>query len=760
MAKALRVGESGLRLRTPAFSGGGFGIKVQIFPYIVLMCLASKVTGRPVKWVEDRLEHLSAASAAPNRVIEAEAAVMSDGKITALRFDQLDDYGAYLRAPMPGPLYRMHGVMTGAYDIKNLAISNRVVMTNKCPSSMVRGFGGPQVYFAIERLMQRIASELDMDPLDVIRRNLIPAGVFPYRAAAGALFDSGDYPQAVALAVRDGDLEELKRRRDEARKEGRLYGIGYAAVVEPAQSNMGYLSNILPVEERRKNPKGGAVSNATVNVDPLGTVSVTADSIPQGQGHMTVLAQIVADGLGLDPNDIRVNLEHDTQKDAWSIATGNYSSRFSSATAVAAHQAAQKVRNKLARVASQSLNVPTAKLEFAGGRIFAADNPDNAISFYRAAGSAHWLPGNLPEDMEPGVRETGTSSPPELAPPTDDGRINPSLTYGFLFDYCGVEVDRDTAQVRIDKYVTMHDSGKLLNPLIANGQVYGAFAWGVACALYEEFVYGEDGSFLSGTFAEYLCPTAYEIPEPTILHMQTPSLFTPLGAKGIGEGNCMSTPVCIANAVCDALSIDDVTLPLTPSKLSALMHTEPAPPAGVHADKVTPPGAGRTVRGSGDALVPAAPAEVWDTLLDPQSLAAVIPGCRGLEQVAENHFRAQVTLGVGPVRGVFHAGVRLSDLDPPNALTLSGDVNGPLGSSQGSGRVRLEADAQGTRVHYDYDFEITGKVAAVGGRMLDGAARVIIGQFFERLVTKVGGPSAPTSLPWWKRLAKMLGLAP
>ena len=760
MAKALRVGEAGLRLRTPAFSGGGFGVKVQIFPYIVLMCLASKVTGRPVKWVEDRLEHLSAASAAPNRVIDVEAAVSSDGKITALRFDQLDDYGAYLRAPMPGPLYRMHGVMTGAYDIENLAISNRVVMTNKCPSSMVRGFGGPQVYFAIERLMQRIATELDRDPLDVIRRNLVPAGVFPYRAAAGALFDSGDYPRAVELAVQDGGLEELQRRRARAREEGRLYGIGYAAVVEPAQSNMGYLSNMLPAEERRKNPKGGAVSNATVSVDPLGTVSVTADSIPQGQGHMTVLSQIVADVLGIGPEDIRVNLEHDTQKDAWSIATGNYSSRFSSATAVAAYQAAWKVRDKLARIASQSLNVPIEQLEFAGGKIFASDNPDNTVSFYRTAGSAHWTPGSLPEGMEPGVRETGTSSPPELAPPADDGRINTSLTYGFVFDYCGVEVDPDTARVRIDKYVTMHDSGRLLNPLLADGQVYGAFAWGVGCALYEEFVYADDGSFLTGTFADYLCPTAYEIPEPTILHMQTPSMFTPLGAKGIGEGNCMSTPVCIANAVCDALDVADVTLPLTPSKLSALIHTEQAPPAAASAAGVTAPSAGRALSGGGESLVPAAPATVWDTLLEPQNLAAVIPGCRSLERVAENRYRARITLGVGPVRGVFHAQVQLSELDPPSALTLSGDLSGPLGSSRGSGRLHLAPEARGTRVRYDYAFEITGKVAAVGGRMLDGAARVIIGQFFERLIAHVGGQSPPTPASWWKRLLKALGMAP
>jgi 2-furoyl-CoA dehydrogenase large subunit len=766
MSGALRVPSSCLRLRTPGYSGGGFGIKVQIFPYIVLMCLASKKVGKPIKWVEDRLEHLSAAAAAPNRVVGIEAAVMNDGTVTAFRFDQLDDYGAYLRAPMPGPLYRMQGIMNGAYNIRNLAITNRVVMTNKCPSAMVRGFGGPQVYFAIERMMQRVAIELDLDPLVLRRRNLIPASSFPYLTAGGALYDSGDYPGAVDLAVTKGGLEELEKRRDAARKDGRLYGIGYAMVVESGQSNMGYLSNILPPEERGKNPKSGAVSNATVNIDPLGNVTVTADSIPQGQGHATVISQIVADQLGLTPQDIRVNLEHDTHKDAWSIATGNYSSRFSSSTAVAADKAAKKVRDKLALLASQTLNTPVDKIEFASGKIFAADNPDNFVKLYRVAGSAHWSAGDLSTDIEPGVREIGTWTPPELKSPNDQGQINMQLTYSFLFDYCGVEVDRDTGEVRIDKYVTVHDSGRRLNPMIVDGQVYGAYAWGVGAALYEEFAYGEDGSFLSGTFSDYLCPTAYEVPEPVILHMESPSMVAPLGAKGIGEGNCMSVPVCIANAFCDALGIENVTLPLSPAKVSALIHDDEMPPPSDHrpTEAPAPPkdGKGRTLARAGETLVPAPPGEVWRALLDPDELAAVIPGCHRLEAVGDHSYRAQVTIGVGPVRGRFDANVELSDLDPPRAATLSGGLTGPLGTSRGDGKLLLEPVGDGTRLSYDYSIEISGKVAAVGGRMLEGAARVLVGQFFENLAAQVGG--GPTATPmagvsWLRRLLILLGLA-
>ncbi|MDA1325004.1 MAG: molybdopterin-dependent oxidoreductase [Proteobacteria bacterium] len=759
MSMALRVKNSQLRMRTPQWSGGGFGVKVQIFPYVVLICLASKKVGAPVKWVEDRLEHLAAAAHAPNRLTKIEAAVKNDGTVTAFRFDQQDDYGAFLRAPMPGPLYRMHGILTGAYDIKNLAVTNRVVMTNKCPSAMVRGFGGPQMYYAIERLMQKVAAELGMDPLDVIRKNLIPGGVFPYRAAAGALLDSGDYPKAIQQAVTEGGLEALKKRRDEARAAGKLYGIGYAAVVEPAQSNMGYLSNILPRDERARNPKGGAVANATVNVDPLGTVSVTADSIPQGQGHMTVLSQVVADVLGLTPDHIKVNLDFDTAKDAWSIATGNYSSRFSSATAVACQMAAQKVRAKLSRIASQNLNVPADQLEFEGGKIFDPKNPDNSINFYRAAGAAHWTPGNLPEGMEPCVRETGSWSPPELESPNDKDQINTSLTYAFVFDFCGIEIDRDTGEVRIDKYVTMHDSGILLNPLIAEGQVHGAFAWAVGCALYEEFVYGEDGSFLTGTFADYLVPTSWEVPEPQIIHMESPSLVTPLGAKGIGEGNCMSTPVCIANAVADALGVDDLTLPLIPSRVSALIHgEEAAPPAGHAAPKSTSSG-GQIMRGVGDKFVPANPSEVWRTLLDPTALAAVIPGCHKLDRVGADSYHADVSLGVGPVRGRFSADVGLSDLVEPERATLSGGVIGPLGAAKGTGHITLTAEGDGTRVTYDYAIELTGTVASVGGRLLEGATKSVVNQFFQRLVAQVGGTAAagPTE-SLWRLLLRTLGI--
>jgi 2-furoyl-CoA dehydrogenase large subunit len=572
MARALKVPGNRLRLRTPADSGGSFGVKQAVFPYIVLMGVAARVAGRPVKWIEDRIEHLAASVSATNRVTKLEAAVDADGRVRALAWDQLEDVGAHIRAPEPATLYRMHGNLTGAYDIRHVSVRNRVVLTNKTPTGLNRGFGGPQMYFALERLMQRIAVELTLDPVDVIRRNLVPAKAFPYRTATGGLLDSGDYSRALDKALADGGYADLRERRDRARAEGRIYGIGCTAVVEPSVSNMGYITTVLtPQERQRAGPKNGAHATATVALDPLGSVSVHVASAPQGQGHRTVLSQVVADVFGLTPKDIRVITELDTARDAWSIASGNYSSRFAAAVGGAAHLAAMRLKMKLTRTAAAQLNVSAEAIEFAEGRVRARGNPDNSQPFARLAAAGHWAPGTIAEGDE-ALRETMFWTAPELTPPNEDDEINSSLCHGFIFDFCGVEIDRISGAARIDKYVTMHDCGRVLHPGMVAGQITGGFAHAVGAALYEEYAYGEDGSFLSGTFADYLLPTTTEVPAPLILHIETPSPFTPLGAKGVGEGNCMSTPVCLANAVADALGLASIDLPMAPAKLAAHIH--------------------------------------------------------------------------------------------------------------------------------------------------------------------------------------------
>ena len=575
MSLALGVPANRLRIRTPPDSGGSFGVKQAIFPYIVAMSLASRLAGRPVKWVEDRLEHLLAANAASGRVTKIEAAVTNAGEVTAFDITQLEDCGAYLRAPEPASLYRMHGNLSGPYKLRHMRVRNQVALTNTVPSGLNRGFGGPQLYYAIERLMDKIAITLDIDRIELRKRNLISSSEFPYRCPAGALLDSGDYQRSVDIAIAEGKLPDLLRRRDSARAEGRLYGIGCAAVVEPSMSNMGYITAVLQPEEReRAGPKNGALTVVTVTLDPLGSVSVTIDSLPQGQGHITAIAQVVAGVLGISPGDVAVESGFDTRVTGWSIAAGNYSSRFGPAVAGAAYQAASRLRGRLARLASQHLNVAAEHIEFSGGKIFTAENPENFMPFRRIAGSSHWSPGALPEGLDPVIRETAIWTPPELVAPDVSDHINGSLAYGFIFDFCGVEVDRDTHRVRVDHYVTMHDAGRRINPALVDGQIRGGFAHGIGAALFERFRYDDGGQFLSGTFADYLVPTACEVPDPIILHTESPSPFTPLGTKGVGEGNSMSTPVCIANAVADALGVDDIELPLTPDRVAALIGNE------------------------------------------------------------------------------------------------------------------------------------------------------------------------------------------
>ena len=325
----------------------------------------------------------------------------------------------------------------------------------------------------------------------------------------------------------------MKGRRDAARAKGNLYGIGYAAVVEPSVSNMGYITTVLTAAERsRAGPKNGAQATATVALDPVGGVTVHVASVPQGQGHRTVLSQVVADVFGIAPTDVRVNTELDTAKDAWSIASGNYASRFAPAVAGTVKLAAERLAARLSRVAASQLNTDPEDLVFVGGVVRSKRNPDNGLAFTRLAALGHWSPGSLPEDVGQTLRETVFWTPPQLTAPDEQDRVNSSLCHGFIFDFCGVEIDRTTLTTRIDRYVTMHDCGTILHPAMVDGQIRGGFAQALGAALYEEYAYAPDGSFLTGTFADYLLPTAVEVPDPIILHMQTPSPFTPLGSKG------------------------------------------------------------------------------------------------------------------------------------------------------------------------------------------------------------------------------------
>ncbi len=763
MALALRIRTAALRHRSPENSGGSFGSKLVIFPHIVVLCVLARKAKRPIKWIEDRLEHLSAASVAPNRVTEVEAAYTDDGMVTGLRLTHWDDHGAYLRAPMPAPIYRMHGVSTNGYTIRNLEVTNHIMITNKCPTGAVRGFGGPQLYFGVERIMQKIATELGIDPLELMRRNLITADQFPYKAIAGALLDSGDYHKTIDETIDEGGLSDLLKCRDDARKQGRMYGIGYASCVEPSQSNMGYISTLKTGKEReRAGPKDGAVASVTVSVDALGSVNVVGDSVPQGQGHRTALAQIVADQLGIDPENVVVALDTDTAKDGWSIAAGNYSCRFSPASASAADLAAEKVRLKMARIAATMLNVSAEEIEFSDNKIFARGNIENSVPFYRVGGIAHWSPGSLPDGMDPAIRETAMWSAPELTPTTANDEINTSLAYGFGFDFCGVEVDPNTGVVKIDKYVSAHDCGTILNPGLAEGQIRGSWCAAYGATFLEEFKYDDDGTFRSGTFAEYTVPTAAELPDFTIVHpTPNPSPYTRLGAKGIAEGNQYSTPACVGNAVADAIGYEDIELPLNPSKvLNWIKNSETRPSKEtqefVSFDTQDKP----AIFGSGEFEIKATPTKVWELLLNPSKLADMVPGCESLDIVDENKFSGIAMLGAGPVKGRFIASIELRDLEKPSKAKIIGSAEGPLGSSRGSGSFELTETPSGTSLKYYYEVALSGTIAAVGGRLLRGAARQLINIFLRSLAQQAGdmGRVDPMIKVLWFKLKRMVGL--
>jgi 2-furoyl-CoA dehydrogenase large subunit len=316
---------------------------------------------------------------------------------------------------------------------------------------------------------------------------------------------------------------------------------------------MGYITLAQTAVERAgQAPKSGNAEGASVSIDPLGGISVRLGTTPQGQGHRTVCAQVVADELGCAPEDVTVLSELDTQTTPWTVASGNYSSRFSGVGVGAAQLAASRVRAKIDAI-REHVGEPELPLR-------------------KVAGMAHWNPEGLPPGMEPGLAAIAFWAAPNLDPPDAGDRVASSGAHGFIVDVCAVEIDAETGAVEVVDYVTVHDAGVLLNPLLADGQIVGGLAHGAAAALFERHVYDDSGSLMTGSLVDYLTPTAPDLPVPRIGHLSSPSPFTALGAKGLGEGNTMSAPVAIANAVADALGRDDVELPLTAPRVWALIN--------------------------------------------------------------------------------------------------------------------------------------------------------------------------------------------
>jgi len=567
----LGIPENKMRWIIPTDIGGGFGTKTGIYPDVALITMAAKKTGVRVKWIEDRREHLLAAATCTDRVTYIEAAVRKDGKILGLKDKAMDTTGGYIRPPEPGCAYRSTGNHTGAYDIQTLDREVMIVATNKCLTAPLRGYGCQELYFSTERITDMAAAKLGIDPAEIRFKNFIQPEQMPYTTATGGYYDVGNYPAAFKKCLDLVEYDKMKEYRKKAREEGRLVGIGLASVIDPSVTNIAYVAIGKTAEERKgERDKSGSAESAIVKVDPLGGVTAIVTTNPQGQGHETVISQILADEFGVHPDSVRVDTKIDSSDRLYSITTGSFSSRFASQGTTAVVMAARQCIEKAIKIAAHLFKVKEADVVFEEGKFYVKGEPGKAINLRHIAGAAHWNQFDLPEGMEAGLYGTSLMSMPTSRPPDAQDRVNSSNTYGFVSEAIVVEIDPETGEIKFLRWASVHDAGTVLNPMLLRGQVLGSIVQAIGGSLYEERAYDENGQCLTASFADYLCPTAMEMPKIDVDHIESRSILTALGSKGAGESSSMSVPPAIGNAIADALAplgvvVDE--LPLSPSKI-------------------------------------------------------------------------------------------------------------------------------------------------------------------------------------------------
>jgi 2-furoyl-CoA dehydrogenase large subunit len=577
MARALRVTENRLRIVVPQDVGGSFGIKAMIYPYMALMAACAKLAGRPVKWIEDRMEHLLASASGTDRESELEAAVTNDGRIHAIRMVIRENVGAYLRAPEPSCIMRSLTTFSGPYRIDHGAIDARCVLTNKLPTGLNRGYGGQQYMFSLERLVDRVAHDLKMNRLEVRRRNFLKRDEFPYKTTTGSHYDSGDYDGCLDQALAAVLKEDWQGEAARLRKTGRLVGIGYATAVHSAASNIGYVTLALPPDDRRRanyNPKSGSSDFAHIALDPSGRIRVQIGTAGAGQGHVTTVAQVAARELGIRIEDVDVIDSIDTDVTPWTITTGTYASRFSVVVAAAVERAAIRLNGNLRAIVAHLLDTDAGNLELAEG-VIRKKGSNQSMSLRQLAGVVQWNRGDFPDGFDVQIHVSESYTAPNIGSPDEQNRVNAAVTYGFMADIVMVEIDPKTCVPKVLRYVAVHDVGRAINPQLIRGQVAGGIVQGMGGALYEHCEYDDGGQMLAASFMEYLCPTAVEAPLMTIEHHDSPSPFTLLGTKGVGENCAMSGPAAIASAVEDALQSYNVEireLPVTPAMIWTKLH--------------------------------------------------------------------------------------------------------------------------------------------------------------------------------------------
>jgi carbon-monoxide dehydrogenase large subunit len=526
----------------PPDVGGGFGVKEPFYPEDFLVPYLALTLRRPVKWIEDRRENLLASIQERGQVHEAELAVDRDGRILGVRNAFVADSGAYCAWGIVVPLITST-MIPGPYKIGAYRCDVEVVYTNSCPLAPYRGAGRPQAVFVMERLLDGAASELHIDPAEIRLRNFIPPEEFPYstgllgREGSPVTYDSGNYPACLEALADLADYRACIAERAAAREQGRCVGIGIAFGLE----NNGL----------------GPHEGARIRVDGAGRAVIYTGACSQGQGHLTTLSQLAADVLTVDPERIAL-VGGDT--DGIPYGTGTFASRTAVTAGNAVVLAAQKVRDLALRLGAHMLEARAEDVELAGGEIRVRGAPHRKVTL---ADVASFAGGPFPGRTFPSGLTVGLEATEYFTPR--------AATYASGAHIAVVEVDRATGDVQVLRYAIVHDCGKIINPLVVEGQVLGGFAAGIGNALYEEVLYDEDGQLLTATLMDYLIPSACEVPELRLSHICTPSPLNPLGLKGVGESATIPVPACINNAVSDALGIPASETPLTPAKVRALL---------------------------------------------------------------------------------------------------------------------------------------------------------------------------------------------
>jgi carbon-monoxide dehydrogenase large subunit len=547
LAIILGLSEERIRVVAPEV-GGGFGSKLQIYGEEIMAAWASRKLGRPIKWVETRSEGMMVTHHGRDQIATVRVGAKRDGKVTAFHAKILADLGAYLMLLTPTVPSLGAFVMSGCYAFPAVQTDITGVMTNKFATDAIRGAGRPEATHMIEVVMDQLAAELGLDPLEVRRRNFIPADAFPYETALGIVYDSGNYQGTLDKLLEHVDYAAFRQEQERLRGEGIYRGIGFSTYTE--------ICGLAP--SRVVGPSGfglqaGGWESALVRVHLTGTVTAFTGTSPHGQGHETGFAQIVADRLGVDPEQVEV-IHGDTSQGPNGLDT--YGSRSLAVGGEAIARATAKVADKARRFVAHKFEAAPEDIELVDGRWIVRGSPDRGMSLAEVAGLAY-IPEDIPEDMEPGLEEVAFYDPG-------------NFVFPFGAHAAIVDVDAETGRVKVVRYVAVDDCGPAINPLLIDGQVHGGIVHGIGQALYEQVVYDEAGQLVTGTFVDYALPTAAEMPSFETDRTETPSPVNSLGVKGVGEAGTIAASPAITNAVIDAvrpLGVSYLNMPLTPMRV-------------------------------------------------------------------------------------------------------------------------------------------------------------------------------------------------